>query len=243
MDAWIERLFSMMRREVTRTVTKLHKPPRMGLVSSYDSKKHAVKVQFQPEGTESGWIPLSAIAVGNGFGVLSAPNIKDQVEVHFHEGDHGVARVVSRHFSKVDTPPELQPGEHAIVHQQGSQIYFQKDGTVLIQGAGSVQTGQVGGGKSGNLSTSSNGESGQQQQGQQTQQAQGKQSITLSPDGTLTVESPKNDMLHIVDSNVHYLISQPKKTKVVSGKGASAIPVMLIDGSPAKCLLAEPDVS
>lgn len=238
----LERMLSMVRREVTRTISKLHKPPRVGLVSSYNKKLHAVKVKFQPEGTESGWIPLTSMAVGNGFGILSAPNVNDQVEVEFQEGSMGVARVRLRHFSSVDNPPQIDPGEHALIHQSGSTIYHKKDGTLLIAGPGYTKTGQTGGGQSGNLGTGGqSGETGQSAQQQQQQQPQGLQTIKLAPDGTLTIDVPKNNLVLHCDSNTIYIISPPKQTHCVSSMGAPVIPVALIDGSAAKTLMAEPD--
>src|SRR5690348_4555417 len=132
MSVFIERLFSAVRREIEHTMRKYHKPPRLGLVSCYDKKDHSVKVKFQAEGTESGWIPLTGFAVGNQWGILSAPNINDQVLINFEGGDHMVARVHSRHFSTQNKPPQVEAGEHQFTHSSGSTIYFQKDGTVLI---------------------------------------------------------------------------------------------------------------
>lgn len=195
-NVFIERLISMMRRETERTMRKLHKPPRMGLVSSYDKKNHAVKVKFQPEGTESGWIPLTGFAVGNQFGILTAPFTNDQVEVHFHGGDHMVARVVARHFSTKNKPPQIDEGEHQITHQSGSTIYWKKDGTVIIGGASVMQTGPLASGQSGNISTGQQtGETGQNQQQQTPQQPNAKQTITLAPDGTLTIDTPNNNVV------------------------------------------------
>lgn len=42
---------------------------RHGLVTSYDPKTHLAKVTFQPEGQESGWLPIETGHIGNGFGI------------------------------------------------------------------------------------------------------------------------------------------------------------------------------
>lgn len=192
-----ERLFAVLRREIVRTMRAYHKPPRVGLVSSYDPKK-GVKVQFQPEGTISGWIPLTALAVGNLFGVHFAPNIKDQVEVHFQEGDHMVARVMTRHFSAdADKQPEIQAGEYHLIHGSGAVIRMLQDGTVQIGGASTVTTGNIGGGQSGNLSTGKQGQvTDPNQQGTQQQPAKpnAKQLVTLHPDGSMEINSPNGTM-------------------------------------------------
>jgi hypothetical protein len=43
---------------------------RHGLVTSYDPKKHLAKVTFQPDGEESGWLPIEEGHMGNGWGIL-----------------------------------------------------------------------------------------------------------------------------------------------------------------------------
>lgn len=42
---------------------------RHGLVTSYDPKTYLAKVTFQPEGQESGWLPIETGHIGNGFGI------------------------------------------------------------------------------------------------------------------------------------------------------------------------------
>ena len=45
---------------------------RQGTVTAYDPDNYAVKVQLQPTGEETGWIPLSSPWVGNGWGLAAA---------------------------------------------------------------------------------------------------------------------------------------------------------------------------
>ena len=52
-------------RGMTRRYNERH-----GLVTSYDPKKHLAKVTFQPDGEESGWIPIEEAHMGNGWGIL-----------------------------------------------------------------------------------------------------------------------------------------------------------------------------
>ena len=66
--------------------------PRIATISSYDLGNHAVKVTVQPIDpevgiTESNWMPLGAIGIGNGWGVAVGPQIGDQVLVVFENGD------------------------------------------------------------------------------------------------------------------------------------------------------------
>lgn len=236
---YLDRMMSQVRREIVRTMRKFHNPPRIGLVSSYDSQRHAVQIQFQPEGTPSGWIPLTGLAVGNGYGIASAPNIGDPVEVHYQESDHLVARVITRHWSSQNKPPQLQPGEHVFIHQSGSTIYHKQDGTLVIAGAGYTQTGQNTYQSGNTTTTSPNSATDGAQQSPQQQQPQGGQVVTLAPDGTLTLETPNNDRTDQTPNNNHWIITQPGMTQCVSKKGVQALPVQLIDGSAALTLLAE----
>jgi hypothetical protein len=43
---------------------------RHGLVTSYNPQTHLAKVTFQPEGMESGWLPIETSHIGNGWGDL-----------------------------------------------------------------------------------------------------------------------------------------------------------------------------
>lgn len=238
-----EHYLAVIRREVERTVQKLVKRPRIGLVASYDKEKHAVKVQLQPEGTLTGWIPLTAIAIGNQFGVAFAPNIKDQVEVHFEGGDQMSARVMTRHFSKADKAPQLDAGEYALIHSSGSQIKQSSDGTVRIAGAGDVAVGQVGGGKSGNTGTGNQGQGSQDAPQQQPTQQQAKNSITLKPNGEIVIDALSKDItmtLQAGDTNIWMITPSPTtKVKVASSKTAPVVAVGLVNGLPAKHLYAE----
>jgi phage baseplate assembly protein gpV len=192
-----EVILSAIRREIQRTMEKLHKPSRVGLVQSYDPQQYAVKVQLQPEGTLTGWIPLTAQAIGNQFGIYAAPNIKDQVEIQFQEGDQNTPRVVNRYFSKqADVPATVQAGEYHFIHSSGAVHRYLQDGTVQIGGASTVQTGQSGQGQSGNYSTGNQGQvanPNQQGQQQQPQKPAAKQILTFNPDGSVTFNVPDSN--------------------------------------------------
>jgi uncharacterized protein involved in type VI secretion and phage assembly len=113
--------------------------PRTGLITSYDPKKHAVKVAIQPEGVEvAGWIPLGAIGVGNGFGIVCGPNLGDMVQVAFDNASPNAPRIVGRFFSNVNMPPAVPSGDTYIVHQSGSALKFNGDGTINVAATSSI---------------------------------------------------------------------------------------------------------
>ena len=106
--------------------------PRIGTISSYDQSTHAVKVMIQPEGVESNWMPLGAIGIGNGWGVLVGPQLGDQVAVVFEHGDFESGAVVARIFSTAQAAPAVPPGEIWAVHQSGSSLKLIASGDVDI---------------------------------------------------------------------------------------------------------------
>lgn len=109
---------------------------RHGLVTSYDPQNYLAKVVFQPEGQESGWLPIETGHIGEGYGIAvglqpgsgqspqqngqqsaggsSAGASGDQVIVRFQEGDFEGGKIVQRVHSSQDTPPQVQSGELVI---------------------------------------------------------------------------------------------------------------------------------
>jgi phage gp45-like len=109
--------------------------PRLGTVSGYDPGTYMVKVQLQPEGIETGWLPLGSPGVGNGFGIFAGPGIGDQVEVQFPDGDLSSGVVSMRFYSDVARPVSVPSGEVWIVHQSGSFLKFHNDGSIEFKAA------------------------------------------------------------------------------------------------------------
>ena len=86
--------------------------PRFGTVASFDPQHYTARVLLQPEGVLSGWLPVLASWIGNGWGMVAPPAPGDQVLVVAQEGqaEHGV--IVGRAFSQSTTSPE-KLGERA----------------------------------------------------------------------------------------------------------------------------------
>jgi phage baseplate assembly protein gpV len=122
---------------------------RLGTVSGLHAKKHAAKVLIQPEGVESGWLPVGTLSIGRGWGIHCLPNIGDQVAVHFVDGDFSSGVIGLRYFSLVDKPMDSKAGELLLVHSSNSSLRFNDDGSVLlfsvakltVQGADGVEIG------------------------------------------------------------------------------------------------------
>ncbi len=78
-------LMNIMRRESARDRSQ-QALVRMAVVTSFDPDAYAAKVQIQPEGVETGFLPVASPWVGNGWGMFCPPSPGDVVDVHFQEG-------------------------------------------------------------------------------------------------------------------------------------------------------------
>jgi hypothetical protein len=108
--------------------------PRFATVVSVDPARHAARVALQPEGVISGWFPVLSPWVGAGWGMAVPPEPGQQVLVlpQDGEGEHGV--VVGGAWSDASASPGAPVGEIWLVHQSGSFVKLQNDGTVRVNG-------------------------------------------------------------------------------------------------------------
>jgi phage baseplate assembly protein gpV len=108
--------------------------PRFGVVTSVDPNNATVRVQLQPEGVLTGWLPVLSPWTGAGWGMSCPPSVSDQVLVVAQEGDaeHGV--VVGRAFSLSEACPAAPAGEFWLVHASGSFLKLRNDGTIYLNG-------------------------------------------------------------------------------------------------------------
>lgn len=109
--------------------------PRTGTIKSYDPVNGVVKVAIQPEGRETNWIKLDCPGVGNGWGVQIGPQIGDEVTVSFDSSDPNLGKVTARHTNSLNLPMPVPSGEIWMVHQSGSLLKFNTDGTVTLHSA------------------------------------------------------------------------------------------------------------
>jgi phage baseplate assembly protein V len=109
-----------------------------GLVRSYDPNTYSVKVELQPSGTLTGWIPIETHAIGNGWGVAHGPQEGDQAVIDFVDGDPESASVSGFIYSDQDRPPPVPSGELWTVHKSTSLLKFHNDGTVTLTAASTM---------------------------------------------------------------------------------------------------------
>lgn len=115
-----------------RATDNMRSHPKDAVISHYDPARYAVQVDFQPEGNTSGWIPLGALWVGDGWGIFAAPAIGTAVEVEFTDGNPEAGVCGLSFFSNVDQPLSVQSGELWMVHKTGSALKFHNDGSVDV---------------------------------------------------------------------------------------------------------------
>ncbi|QEL18709.1 phage baseplate assembly protein V [Limnoglobus roseus] len=107
---------------------------RMGIVSSYDPNRYAAKVTIQPEGFETGFLPVATPWVGSGWGMFCPPTPGDVVDVHFQEGGKLAAYVSLRFYGNAAPPLNVPSGEFWLVHQSGTCVKMTNDGKMTING-------------------------------------------------------------------------------------------------------------
>ncbi len=105
---------------------------RQGIITAYDPDAYAVKVQLQPTGEETGWIPLQSSWAGNGWGLLAGPVIGAVVVIEPDSFNIGNGVVSGQLFNDIDRPLAVPSGEFWLVHQSGSLLKFTNDGQVLV---------------------------------------------------------------------------------------------------------------
>ena len=108
--------------------------PRFGVVTSVDPAAGTARVQLQPDGVRTGWLPVLSPWVGAGWGLSCPPSPGDQVLVLPQEGDaeHGV--IAGRAWSAQAAGPATPVGELWLTHKSGSYLRLLNDGTVSVRG-------------------------------------------------------------------------------------------------------------
>jgi phage baseplate assembly protein V len=138
----IDTLLNIMRLQSENVIGNISHT-RIGTVSSYDPNNYAAKVLLQPDGTETGWLPIGSAWVGNGWGMFAPPPIGAMVKVHFQEGNPEAGLIDVSHFNDGARPVTTQAGAFQLVHQTGSAIQINNDGSInlITNGILNVTTG------------------------------------------------------------------------------------------------------
>lgn len=138
----VESIRHLVRGEVER-VLRLQLQPRLGNVIAYDPNRHAARVSLQPEGIETGWIPVHSHFIGNGYGEVAPMTIGQQVKVGFPEYGSNQGVVVGQMYDQRNQVPVAaqgaQAGEWIRVSGTGSLMAATNDGVIRVNGSAQNQ--------------------------------------------------------------------------------------------------------
>ena len=123
---------NIMRREAMHAASQTA-TVRIATVTSYDPNNYAAKVLIQPEGYETGFLPVTSPWTGNGWGMFCPPTPGDVVDVHFQEGGKQAGFVALRHYGDQFRPLPVPSGEFWVVDKLGNYFKF-SGGKVLLNG-------------------------------------------------------------------------------------------------------------
>lgn len=139
MAAWGNRVFAQIQaiaRRETERVLRLTLMPRMGNIVEWDPKTHRAKVEIQPEGKISNWIPTMSPWIGNGWGLVASHSVGDQVMVMFPEYGSNQGVILGRLFDERNPPPQVNANV-ILVNSKGSWIAL-KDGKLGLNGVAEI---------------------------------------------------------------------------------------------------------
>jgi phage gp45-like len=138
----LDNLLNLIKADASR-LDQSAAQPRIGVVTSVDAATSTVRVQIQPEGVLTGWLPIASPWVGNGWGLVCPPGVGDQVLVIAQEGssEHGI--IIGRIWSSAAPPPEAQVGELWLMHKSGSYIKLLNNGSIVSSAANWTHQGDM----------------------------------------------------------------------------------------------------
>ncbi len=122
-------MLNAIRGEAER-VLRQRADPRFGVIDGVDPANHTARVRFQPEDTLSGWLPVMALSVGNGWGLHALPAVGAQVVVGFQEGGAEAGFIMGGFYSQQQRPPGTPAGSIWLTSEAGARVKINQDGTL-----------------------------------------------------------------------------------------------------------------
>lgn len=117
---------------------------KLGLTTSVNQSNMAVKAAYQPENSESGFMPHMTPLAGAGWGIVAIPPAGVQVVVGHEDGDGQAGISLGCIWDNNNQPPAgYKPGEIWLVSQGGAVVKVTNDGNVTISGGTITLTGNV----------------------------------------------------------------------------------------------------
>jgi phage baseplate assembly protein V len=183
---------------------------RLGIVTAYDPNTYSVKVQFPPDASETGWIPMGALSVGSAWGIYAPPVLGDQIEVRFQDGDRDAGIAGMRLFDNQSPPVSVPSGEIWVLHKSGAFFKLTTDGKARFDDS-----------KGGSVTLNADGTV--TSTGAWTHQG----NMTVTQNLTVTQNATVNGSTAVkaITSNAHDISSTHTHTAVTSGSAVSGPPV------------------
>lgn len=134
-------MIDLIRSEIAKALRGLT-PSAIGTVAEIDLKLYQVKCRLATSGQLTNWLRLGSDYVGDGFGLVYAPNIGDEVWIEFSEWNPSSPGMVSRRLFGKDSPPSLDADQLHFRHKSGTDILLTADGSVevLLKSNGSYRS-------------------------------------------------------------------------------------------------------
>jgi phage baseplate assembly protein gpV len=127
-----ERLWAAITAHIGSVMRTLGQP-RWGLVTGYDPVNHLAKVTTQPDGNQTGWLPILTTWAGNGWGELTPLSVGQQVKLIPENGDANNLVILGPAYSTVRVPPQAPNaiGGGNVAAAEGERIFVSKAGAVF----------------------------------------------------------------------------------------------------------------
>ncbi len=124
-------MMDVIRREIGAAQARQARPG-VGIVRSYDPGRYAVKLQMQPGGQLTGWLPVGSPWVGAGWGLFTPPSPGEVMEIQYQGGDHGAPYACARFWTAAVPPLPVPAGEAWMVHASGAALRLNNDGKLTL---------------------------------------------------------------------------------------------------------------
>lgn len=142
-------LLNAMRLQAQRALSE-HTTTRVALIHNYNPNEYVARATLQPDGVQTGPLPIAAAWVGNGWGMFSPPAENSLGLVAFAEGNLNAGIILGCFWNDVDRPLAVPSGEFWLVHANGQSVKLTNDGklavsdgqgaTVVLNGDGSISS-------------------------------------------------------------------------------------------------------
>lgn len=126
-------MISIIRSEIRKALSGLV-PTAVGEIAELDLAAYQAKCKLKTSGQLTNWLRIGTDHSGDGAGMVTAPNIGDEVLIEFLEWNPSGPGIVVRRLYGKDAPPALGEDEVHFLHKSGTDVLIKKDGSIVITG-------------------------------------------------------------------------------------------------------------